>query len=163
MVNTSKPLAIFYENKIATINHIMINRGYLYYFISNTNISYGTVVIEVVTTNGTMFVAFIEDDNGDCIQVMIQIGKNGSQVRAWTEAMQELVNMILADKKSIESVANVLENITTDRITISLKTDEDRREIKSGPDGLVYAVDQYIKSKNRDSLAPFAMPWVESS
>lgn len=122
----------------------------------NYNRSYLTTTISVSTTDGPMFVLFVDDDDGKCIHVMIQIGKTGSQTRAWTDSLQELINMLLTDGKSIEDAVTVLRDITTDRITVS---GEDNVEIKSGPEGLVYAVSRYIKHRDRSLQPAFAMPW----
>lgn len=121
------------------------------------NVAAPSSTIEVPTTDGKLFAIFIEDDVGKCQRVMIQIGKSGTAIRAWTAAMTEMVNISLENGVPIEIIAVQLSNIVTDKnITTSTM-----HNIRSGPDGFVYAINRYIRSKKKDDYLPFEMPWAE--
>lgn len=115
-----------------------------------------TTSIKCRTTDGTMYVFFIDDDNGKCQRVMIQLGKNGTMVRAWAESLMAIVNLALMNRVDLIDIANDLSNINSDRIMV---TGEENSKIRSGPAGFVYAINKYIRSKNYTKRPPFDMPW----
>jgi hypothetical protein len=119
--------------------------------------SYPCVTLKVKTTDGTMFIVFVEDGNGVCKKIDVQIGKTGTQVRAWTESLMTTANIALANGVSLSQLAIELSNITTDRVTM---TGEEQSKIRSGPAGFVYAINKYLRYKKNDNRKlPFEMPW----
>lgn len=121
------------------------------------NVAQPLEAINVPTTDGEMFVFFIEDERGDCVRVMIMIGKTGTAIHAWTAALTEIVNIALDKGVKLMDICNSLSNIYTDK---SVYLTKDRR-IYSGPDGFVYAINRYIRTKYAADVVPFDMPWVD--
>ena len=105
--------------------------------------SYMCAVVRVQTPDGTLFVTVIEDDFGDPLEVRLSIGKTGSQVRAWTDAVQVMITMLLKAGLSIEDLIHNLSDITTGKITYHAGV----IPIKSGPEGLAYALKIYNNNK----------------
>jgi hypothetical protein len=112
-------------------------------------------VLKVKTTDGTMFVTFIEDDLGKTTHILIQIGKTGTQIRAWTESMEVLINTLLDAGEPLISIATKLSNINTDKCVY-----QGDRMIRSGPGGLVYAINKHISVTTRKERPPFDQPWL---
>jgi len=114
-----------------------------------------TDAMKVRTTDGDLYVFFIEDTKGVCRKVMLQIGKSGTAVRAWTDAVMELTNVALDNNVDLATIAVTLSNIYTDRYVHT----GGMNMIKSGPDGFVYAINKYIRTKFKQATVPFDMPW----
>lgn len=112
--------------------------------------------VNVATTDGEMYIIFVEDESGKCQRVMIQIGKTGTAIRAWTEALMEVVNIAIDSGISLSVIAVKLSNIYTDRYV----TGPNMNRIYSGPDGFVYAINRYLRTKHPADVIPFDMPWV---
>lgn len=125
----------------------------------DTNQAYSTIVIEVMTTDGKMYVAFMDDNEYNCIHVFVQIGKNGTNSRAWTEALQELINSLLGNGIMIDDIVPMIEDITTDKLVITGNIKDVKTNIMSGPAGIVYAIRKYIEARDRSNKPPFMMPW----
>lgn len=121
----------------------------------NYNTVAETSAVSVPTTDGSMYVLFMEDADGNCDRVAVQIGKSGTAIRAWTHAMMEMANVALSNGVKLSTIAIQLSNIYTDRNV----TTATMNNIKSGPDGFVYAINVYLRSKKTAGYVPFDMPW----
>lgn len=98
--------------------------------------------IRVRTPDGTMFVTIAEENNKAKF-ILINIGKNGSRLVAWATATTLLANSALENGVSITKIARDLLGISTDSPLIR----PNEVEIKSGPDGLGYALLTYAAQK----------------
>lgn len=98
--------------------------------------------VKVNTPNGRMFVHILEDTEGNPHKILINIGKTGSDVFAWAEALAEVFSLSLLNGASIYDVLSALSNISSDRLVHSSGI-----PIYSGPDGLVQAILIYLKAK----------------
>lgn len=106
--------------------------------------SYPCVSIHVPTPDGTMTVNFIEDHDGNLIDVHIFIGKTGASLAAWTNGMSLLLRQLLEVGKDITEILVSLSNITTHRIVY---TESSKAPIRSGVDGLAYAIMRYNEDR----------------
>lgn len=117
---------------------------------------YNCSTIRTQTPDGTMFVTIIEDNNSIPVEILVSIGKTGTRIRAWTEAVQGLCTTILSLGGKLTDIANSIDNISTD----------DRYETKSGPEGLVKCIAIYLKSRadlikeHESDLPKLEMPWI---
>jgi len=99
----------------------------------------------VQTTDGTLYVT-ICDVNDEVFKVALVIGKTGSQVRAWTEALQEVINIVLLSGIPLVRVISATSNITTGKVKIH----QPGINIRSGPEGVAYALMKYLQEKGRE-------------
>lgn len=104
----------------------------------------GGETIRVRTTDGTMYVIVIEDGRGVPIAVQAHIGKTGSSVYAWLDAVTRLCSKLLDKGESVSTLIYELENITSDRTVQNGSV-----PIRSGVDGFVYALRSYQRSKRK--------------
>jgi hypothetical protein len=118
-----------------------------------------TIAIKVNTTDGKMFVFFIEDDYGKCQRVMINIGKGGYSLNAWAESLMYTVNLALTNRTPLVEIANELSNINSDKVVITGEGEE-AVKIKSGPAGFVYAINKYLRYKHKPTPTAWEMPWI---
>lgn len=115
-----------------------------------SNLSYN---IRVKTPDGTMFVTVVEKLNEKIptpIQVLIHIGKAGTGIAAWGSITESLVTLLFQKGVTIEEIMSMLslntsQNIAFQKVGVN---------IRSGPEGLVYALMRYQQERNRrlDSL-----------
>ena len=108
---------------------------------------YATTTTKVRTPDGTMFVIVLDDDNGKPVGVQINIGKAGSSLSAWANATTALVTKMLDSGIGLNEVITELSELTTDKIVLS---GDANIPVRSGPDGLCYALMEYRKSKFKD-------------
>jgi hypothetical protein len=116
--------------------------------------SYDCSTIRQDTPDGTMFVTIIEDEKAKPIEVLVSIGKTGTSIRAWTEAVQGLCNMVLSKGGGLTDIVNSIDSITTDKAY---------RNIRSGPEGLVRCISVYLRSRAdliKDEKPSLDMPWI---
>ena len=99
----------------------------------------------VQTTDGILYVTICEVE-GEPYKVALQIGKTGTQIRAWTEALQEVINITLDNNISIMRAIEATSNITTGDIKIH----QPGIQIRSGPEGVSYALRKYIEEKGKE-------------
>lgn len=107
--------------------------------------AYKCSVVRVKTTDGTMFVTIMEEDSKP-IEIHISIGKTGSQLRAWSDALSHVINLAMFKGSTIQEIIEVLSLITSDKIVY-----DGRLPIRSGPEGLVVALRKYLKSKGDEA------------
>jgi len=100
-------------------------------------------VIRIDTPDGTMFVTVIENEQGDPFNLHVFIGKTGTQIRAWTDAVQALASLAL------EKGAHITDIITALSLVTSHKTTMHRGiiPIRSGPEGVAFALKTYLSGK----------------
>jgi hypothetical protein len=101
---------------------------------------------EVKTPDGTMFVVMNEDTNGELVEIHIHIGKAGTPLMAWAEALAHVASLALRYRGvSVGDLLCELGNISSDRsVRIA-----NGATIRSGPEGLAYALQCYQRSKHQ--------------
>jgi hypothetical protein len=107
------------------------------------NTWYSNITIKVDTPDGSMFVTIIEDSKQHPIAVEIVVGKAGSPLRAWTQSAARLMTLALTRGAAIEQLIEDLSLQTSDRS----RRHTNGVEIKSGPEGVAYALMQYRSGK----------------
>ncbi len=111
-----------------------------------TQAKFDTEIIRVKTPDGSLFVMILEDSNGRPIGIHLSIGKGGSSVLAWSDAVARVCSLVLDRGGTIGEIIDELSSITTDRTVNSNGV-----PIRSGVEGLAFALRQYQQSK-RDKL-----------
>jgi len=104
--------------------------------------SFNSSVIQVGTPDGTMYVTVIEDSTGNPVSIQIQIGKTGTSIRAWTSAITGLINRLLSYNTPLADIISDLASHSTSKSSFNRSG-----SVKSGPDGVVYALFVYQKNK----------------
>ncbi|KKL14733.1 hypothetical protein LCGC14_2512720, partial [marine sediment metagenome] len=98
--------------------------------------------IEVETPDGKLFAIIIEE-KGVPHEVLIEIGKTGQSVRAWADAIGRVISLCLQSGLGIERIIEELSGVTTDKLTKSRG-----QNIRSGPEGVAYALIRYIQEQS---------------
>lgn len=119
------------------------------------NETFDTSVIKVRTPDGKMFVSVMEDASGKPFKIAIQIGKNGSAIRSWTESVSNLISRLLEVNTPLSSIINDLSSLSTDRVSFNADG-----IVRSGPDGVVYALFVYMKHRQ---VAETNIPYFDPS
>ena len=107
-------------------------------------VPYNCSVIEQSTTDGRLYLTVVEDEAGKPIRITAEIGKAGSSLRAWTDAFSRIACIVLEKGGTIEDVMDELSNITTDRTVFDGK----QKKIRSGPEGIVAAIQKYKTARS---------------
>jgi hypothetical protein len=102
-----------------------------------------TVTVRVVTPDGVMFVHIMEYANGLPYKLDLSIGKAGSSVQAWAQALSRVISLALVMGVPITSIAECVSAITTDRLSFN-----GNRAVRSSPDGIAQAIIQYVADKS---------------
>lgn len=98
--------------------------------------------IKLRSPSGTIFVVISEGDNGRPIMVQIYLGKTGSNLFAYLNAIGELITALLKVDKSIDDVITLLSNTTADKLVYNGNI-----PIRSDIDAIIYALLRYKKEK----------------
>lgn len=109
------------------------------------NIAYSTKSIKVDTPDGVMFVHIVENEYGTPIQLLINIGKCGTNLAAWADSMARLASALLP-VSGISGIIDMLSGITSSKL-IRLGNGE---FIRSGPEGLASALLKYTLIMQRE-------------
>lgn len=99
---------------------------------------YDCVVIETKTPDGTLFTT-INELNNKPDNFQLQIGKAGSTLRAWTDAVATLATLAIQHGATIEDIITAISNFSSDRVAFTQGT----TPIRSGPGGFVHALMRY--------------------
>lgn len=105
---------------------------------------FDAVTYEIPSPDGKMFVIIMEQD-GLPSRLEIHIGKSGTQLRAWSTAVTELINTMLFAKIDLSVIQNVFLGHTTDK-AIYLRPGF---SIRSGPEAVGYAILRYYQDKSK--------------
>lgn len=106
--------------------------------------AYPCVVINTKSPEGDMFVVLTDDHSGNLIDVQIHIGKTGSGLAAFTNAVSLLISSNLERGAKVKDLILLLSNITSAGFSL---TNNGKIPIRSAIDGVVYALMQYEKDK----------------
>jgi hypothetical protein len=100
--------------------------------------------VKVTTPDGVIFVHIIDHSvSGAPLRIDLSIGKAGSSIQAWAQALARVTTLALMNGANLGSIIEVLSAITTDRLTFS-----SNRAVRSGPDGIAQALIIYMASKS---------------
>lgn len=92
---------------------------------------------KTITSDGTLYVTINQDEHGLC-EVFTNIGKHGSEVSAWSEAVGRLISLCLRSGISLKSIIKQLRGITSRPIW------QDGEQILSVPDAIGRALSRYL-------------------
>jgi ribonucleoside-diphosphate reductase alpha chain len=101
-------------------------------------ITYGATE-KIPTGEGTLYVTINQDEHGLC-EVFTNIGKHGTDVAAWSEAVGRLISLCLRSGISLDSIVKQLRGITSRPIWY------DGIQILSVPDAIGLALSRYLTS-----------------
>ena len=97
--------------------------------------------IKVRSPSGNITVV-LNEDKGKLVFVQIYVGKTGSILYAWTNAVSELITTLIQNAVSLDTIMSSLANITSDRLV-----KKGQVPIRSDVDAIVYALGLYKKQK----------------
>lgn len=101
----------------------------------------------VYTPSGTMFVNIMEED-AKIVGILVNIGKAGSELSAWAQALASMVTVALNNNVSLQTVIDELKDITSDgQARIGASSDA-----RSGPEGIYSALIQYRNDKRAEGV-----------
>lgn len=103
---------------------------------------FDSVVSKIRTPDGTMFVNVLENIDGEPIGIIINIGKSGSSVAAWAQALASICTAALQNGTKLEALLTELSCVTS---TGSARSSE--VVVTSGPEGLYVALLKYRRTK----------------
>lgn len=103
------------------------------------DIPYRTKSIKVETPDGTMFVDIVENERGNPIKFIIHIGKTGTSLAAWANAVAELASR-LVQKEGIHVVLEEVSGITSSNVRA-----RNGDLVRSGPEGFALALLKYTQ------------------
>lgn len=116
--------------------------------MSNNNAN-KSVTIEVETPDGVLYFTVVEDNSGRPCRVISIIGKSGSSLAAWAEAVDQLINLAFSKGAGINDILEALSNISTSKPIRSLRP---TLVVKSAPDGIVVALSAYKREKYKEHV-----------
>jgi glutaminase len=92
------------------------------------------------TPDGVMYFTIVEDAAGNIAQILSSAGKTGSTLSLYVDAMCNLINFLLANKRmTINEILGVLSHYNTSAIVYN----DGGVPVRSGIGGLVYAIQRY--------------------
>ncbi len=97
--------------------------------------------MKVETPDGNMFISVCEDGAGSPIRIEITIGKAGTALMAWANAVSRLSTLALNRGVSLTEILCEVSGISSERQATRLLG---RTSVKSGPDGLAKALMMYL-------------------
>ncbi|MCP4727711.1 MAG: vitamin B12-dependent ribonucleotide reductase, partial [bacterium] len=96
---------------------------------------------KMVTADGTLYITINQDEFGLC-EVFTNIGKHGSDVAAWSEAVGRLISLCLRSGIDLKSLIQQLRGITSTPIW------QEGEQILSVPDAIGRALSRYLEENN---------------
>jgi ribonucleoside-diphosphate reductase alpha chain len=107
--------------------------------------TFQSVQMKVRTPDGTMFVNVMEDADGKPFQIIINIGKAGSAIAAWAQALAATMSAGLQSGVKMEAFLTELSSITSSNRARTVDS-----TATSGPEGLWQALVRYRKIKFKE-------------
>lgn len=102
--------------------------------------------MEVDTPDGKMWVHVAEED-GQPVQVLINIGKAGTNLAAWAYITARMITRSLEGEVGIHKIIEEFSGTTSGRIAYL----ERGMVCRSGPEGVAIALIRYTQEKYRES------------
>lgn len=98
------------------------------------------------TPDGTMYVFVMFDNAGKPVGIQLSLGKAGSAVAAWANALSRVCSLALDHGAHITEIIQELSLQTTDRARIN----RGNISIRSGPEGVAVALMRALEDMNND-------------
>ena len=99
-------------------------------------------VWKISVPDGTLFVTLSEYQKKPW-ELRLTLGKSGSTLYAWIFALERIISLALQYEVPIDEIIAELSGLTSDKAQKHLK----RITIRSGPEGIAYALNQYLKEQ----------------
>ena len=116
---------------------------------------FNSINIRVESPDGTMFITVLENEGNLPFKILVHIGKAGTSLSAWADALAEFVSEALP-RIGVNSVIAMLLNIRSDRVAFIKDTwtrgDDGVIVVRSGPEAIAYALIKYRTEKHRDFM-----------
>jgi len=106
-----------------------------------------SVNIRVRVPEGTMFVTVVEDISGRPIQLLINIGKAGSSLAAWTYAVGRMCTVMFENGFGVNDLIDEFATISSDK---AVPQEDGEEAIHSGPAGIAVALVKYRAAKFKE-------------
>jgi hypothetical protein len=106
---------------------------------------YPMISWRVETPDGVMFVNVLEND-GKPVGILVNLGKAGTAVSAWVQALASLATLSLERGAGINEIIQELSGLTGEKY----KSQPNGVKIRSGPEGLAFALMQYRNHKYQE-------------
>lgn len=103
----------------------------------------------VATPDGTLFVTVMEDKNKRPCGIHLHLGKSGGSATAWAQTLARTMNLALDNGAGINDLIEQTSQQTTDKSS----PNERGVQIRSGVEGVAYALMQYRSEKYREHLS----------
>lgn len=120
----------------------MMKRKLKLQWMKKKKMIYKSVVSKVRSPDGTIFVNVMENYVGEPIGLIINIGKSGSAVAAWAQALGEIITLSLENGIKLEMILTKLSSITSSGSARSKDI-----VVNSGPEAVFIALLKYRSSK----------------
>ena len=108
------------------------------------------VTIKVAAPEGKVYIT-INEHEGKAVEVKVTIGKGGTMLAAWADALARVITLGLHSDLDIHSMLAEISGITSDRARRDLKG----VTIRSGPEAVAYAIMAYLRDKNARTAKEF--------
>lgn len=115
---------------------------------------YQSSTVRIDTPAGTLFLIVLEDDNHRPCKVNIHIGKVGSELGTWTQALAGVINIALDHGADLYEIITTISNITSDKLRRHGEID-----VRSGVDGVSIALLKYMQERNKPVNNRHLKPW----
>jgi hypothetical protein len=113
----------------------------------STRNQWDSITIAVNTPNGKMYVTILDDAEGRADEIIIHAGKTGGAVHAWAASLSRVMTSALQNGAGINDlIADLSSQTTSERAPF----ERNGVTIRSGPEGVCYALMQYRKMKYRE-------------
>lgn len=104
-----------------------------------------SLTIEVKTPEGSLFVSFVEDDNGKPIMIDVKLGKAGAAIQAWAMCLTRVMTLALDKGATIE---DILEETSGQRADGGRPNGHKGSVvITSGPEAIAWAIMEYKRER----------------
>ena len=97
---------------------------------------------KIVTGDGTLYLTINKDEQGLC-EIFTNIGKHGSEVAAWSEAVGRLISLCLRSGVSLKVLVEQLRGITSRPIWVN------GEHILSVPDAIGKTLSEYLTKEEK--------------
>jgi len=103
----------------------------------------------VETGNGKMYVT-VSDDQGNPVEVFVNLGKSGQNLNTFTEGIGRVISLALQQQVPLKKVIKTLSGINSNSIAWHRFEETDARpvQISSIPDGIAKLLDKYYLNKD---------------
>lgn len=98
-----------------------------------------SVTYKVDIPEGALYFQVLENNNGEPIGFDIHLGKAGSMIMAWAKSLARMMTIAIEHGATLEDLMQELSSQNSDKI----RRRTDGVNIRSGPDGICYALHQY--------------------